>query len=407
MRPSPFDSGNTRDPQPDPGRSAPGRRRAVAHRSTPARRPPAEPHDPPPAADPSSAVGPPSPEAAKSPLDRYAVATADEPVRIPSWMREPEVEHELTRSERLRLRWGRHGGTLLGAVGVLLVLVLVGGLALGGFGLVQRVARRCAAASRSGVPRRRARSPADRRQWQQPRPLFVATPAEPPYAEAGGGRACRRRPSSNRAVHRDAGRGPRWRRCARRWSRVGSTVSDALRGSGARSSPLLAPARPANGVRRRPDRRQPFCGYASRGSPSRPSGTGSSTYAARRPGHHGLPVHHGRGRHADCWRSPREFVWVVPVRPVASRRRTRRARQLVTLRDKAVWQVPYPDDVPTSSGRGPLAQLGAGRDPPERRTAPSAVDGGAARRSSGSPNRCTRHGSPAVPTPGSDVYDEI
>ncbi|MFJ8685211.1 hypothetical protein [Micromonospora wenchangensis] len=88
------------------------------------------------------------------PPGRAAVATADEPVRIPSWMREPEVEHELTRPERLRLRWGRYGGTLLGAVGVLLVLVLAGGLALGGFRSFsgRTTVRRC---SPVGTARRR------------------------------------------------------------------------------------------------------------------------------------------------------------------------------------------------------------------------------------------------------------
>lgn len=57
--------------------------------------------------------------------DRFAVAAADEPVRLPSWMAETGSEQELTGAERRRLTWARHRGKL-GAgflVGVALLLV--------------------------------------------------------------------------------------------------------------------------------------------------------------------------------------------------------------------------------------------------------------------------------------------
>ncbi|WP_406036800.1 hypothetical protein OG799_20425 [Micromonospora sp. NBC_00898] len=66
-------------------------------------------------------------------------APAEEAVRIPDWMRQPEEEHELTRGERLQLGWERHSGKLLGGLAVLLVLGLFGFLGAAGYGFVQKV----------------------------------------------------------------------------------------------------------------------------------------------------------------------------------------------------------------------------------------------------------------------------
>jgi hypothetical protein len=72
-------------------------------------------------------------------VDRLLAAADDEPVRIPEWMRQPQEEHPLTRSERVRLGWERHSGKVLGGTGGLLVLALFAVLGTIGHGVFERV----------------------------------------------------------------------------------------------------------------------------------------------------------------------------------------------------------------------------------------------------------------------------
>lgn len=67
--------------------------------------------------------------------DRFAVAAADEPVRLPSWMAEAGSEQELTGAERRRLTWARHrgklgAGFLVGVAVLLVALTIVVGVAV-------------------------------------------------------------------------------------------------------------------------------------------------------------------------------------------------------------------------------------------------------------------------------------
>ncbi|WP_446213211.1 hypothetical protein [Micromonospora sp. IBSANI012] len=67
--------------------------------------------------------------------DRFAVAAADEPVRLPSWMAEAGSEQELTAAERRRLTWARHrgklgAGFLVGVAVLLVALTIVVGVAV-------------------------------------------------------------------------------------------------------------------------------------------------------------------------------------------------------------------------------------------------------------------------------------
>ncbi|MFC0006190.1 hypothetical protein [Micromonospora siamensis] len=68
-------------------------------------------------------------------------ARADAPVRVPDWMRQPEVEHELTRGERLRLRFHRYGGKALIALIGAVALALIGFVGAAGYGFVGKVER--------------------------------------------------------------------------------------------------------------------------------------------------------------------------------------------------------------------------------------------------------------------------
>ncbi|SCE63852.1 hypothetical protein [Micromonospora mirobrigensis] len=68
-------------------------------------------------------------------------ARADAPVKVPDWMREPEVAYELTRGERFRLRFHRHGGkALIGLIGAV-ALALIGFVGVAGYGFVGKVQR--------------------------------------------------------------------------------------------------------------------------------------------------------------------------------------------------------------------------------------------------------------------------
>ncbi|RZU74047.1 hypothetical protein EV384_2487 [Micromonospora kangleipakensis] len=64
---------------------------------------------------------------------------AEEPVRVPDWMRQPQVEHEVTRAERLRLGWERHSAKLLAGVAALLVLGLFAVVGTVGYRFFEKV----------------------------------------------------------------------------------------------------------------------------------------------------------------------------------------------------------------------------------------------------------------------------
>ncbi|MER7332422.1 MULTISPECIES: hypothetical protein [unclassified Micromonospora] len=73
-----------------------------------------------------------------APFDPYA-AQSEEPIRVPSWMRESEAERVLTRSERFRLGWARHSGKLLGGIAALVTLSFLAVVGTIGFGVYERV----------------------------------------------------------------------------------------------------------------------------------------------------------------------------------------------------------------------------------------------------------------------------
>ena len=111
-------------------------------------------------------------------------APADEAVRIPDWMRQPEQEQELGRADRLRLGWELHSGKVLGALGLLLVVGFLGFLGTAGYRFVDKVHRGDVVL---GVPTRPTAA--------APRPLdadgnilgvFVGTPAAQ-FAEGEAG----------------------------------------------------------------------------------------------------------------------------------------------------------------------------------------------------------------------------
>ncbi|GAB3145776.1 hypothetical protein GCM10027290_26270 [Micromonospora sonneratiae] len=68
-------------------------------------------------------VGSPIPPAGS---EAPTVATDDEPLRVPSWMHEPEVQQPIGLGDRVRLAWERAGGGLLLVVSITLAVGLVG-----------------------------------------------------------------------------------------------------------------------------------------------------------------------------------------------------------------------------------------------------------------------------------------
>ncbi|MEV0809485.1 hypothetical protein [Micromonospora sp. NPDC050200] len=310
--------------------------------------------------------------------DPYAVATADEPIRVPSWMREPETEHELTRGERLRLTWETHSGKVLGAVVALVALALVTLLGIGGVSFVQRVRD-----GESPIPGRAAtRPPAPRPTDESGNSLgpYVATPAESfaegeaaivlPAARATGPFTAKQVTDGLAAVKRAMVEG----RLAPRMLRGEPDLFLAQLAPDARDDIRADLADGAN------------LGYATRITDEADPGLkpGESVRARGTLEYRATTVSDG----VRVLEITTRHIWVYPFDLWLPQQYPPGA-ELVTVRDQVVWQLPHPDDVrPAARGlwidtadvtlqnascaaleHGYLAL--AGKEPLRRRTAPA------------------------------------
>ncbi|MFC8617419.1 hypothetical protein ACFT9M_13555 [Micromonospora purpureochromogenes] len=274
---------------------------------------------------------PPSTPAARDP---YAVASADEPIRVPSWMVEPETEHELTRGERLRLTWETHSGKVLGGVVALVALGLVTLLGVGGVGFVERVRD-----GESPIPGRAAgRPPAPRPTDESGNSLgpYVATPAEAfaegeaaivlPAAKATGPFTAKQVADGLAAVKRALVEG----RLAPRMLRGEPDLFLAQLAPDARADIRADLADGAN------------LGYATRIADGADPGlnAGESIRARGTLEYRATTLANG----VRVLEITTRHIWVYPFELWLPQRYPPGA-ELVTVRDEVVWQLTHPDDV--------------------------------------------------------------
>ncbi|MGW4501506.1 hypothetical protein ACWENR_23190 [Micromonospora sp. NPDC004336] len=256
------------------------------------------------------------------------------PVRLPDWMRPPESEHQPTGLDRPRFFWARHNGPLTIGLGLALALLMVAG----GAWWVDRVAdgyREATPARPAGATPEQATdaTPGPTSAVGTPRDHFAGTPAAAfpvgekaivlPPARATG-------PFSTSQVRAalDSVRRALIESRLDLHMQVGDT------------EPFLALLAPDARERLRPSLDNGrMLTFATR--------TGSQVRVADDPRARGRIAY--RATSADGIRVlevTTEFVWAYPFDVV---RRAPAGAGVVAVRDRVVWQVPYPADVVASS----------------------------------------------------------
>ncbi|MGS2614635.1 hypothetical protein ACVCAH_08910 [Micromonospora sp. LZ34] len=284
-------------------------------------------------ADPAAGALPPTgqPAAATTPHGDAggAVQFAETaPVRLPDWMRPPESEHRPVGLDRVRFAWARHNGALVVGLGIALALAMLAG---GGW-LVLRTADgyRTAVASPTQSP-----TPLPSSAVGMPRDLFAGTPAAS-------------FPKREDAVVLPAAtaQGPF---TAAQVRAALESVRAALVQSRLETNMLVGDVEPFL-ARLAPDARKQLRPHFEDGS--------FLHYATRMESRSGWEFDiRAQGRIA--YRATRiegirllevttEFVWVYSF-DVA--RKAPPGAGLVAIRDRVVWHVPHPSDVP-AAGRG-------------------------------------------------------
>ncbi|MEU1360987.1 hypothetical protein ABZ356_14230 [Micromonospora zamorensis] len=262
---------------------------------------------------PTDPVEPPPPPAAVSQVN---------PVQLPEWMRSSQTEHQPTGWDRVRFFSARHNGALLVGLGLVLALLMV----VGGMALVGRITGGGgASASASPTP------PLSR--VGEPRDLFAGSPAASftPAEEAV------RMPAAK-------GTGPFSESQVRtslesvRKALVQSRIDTSMfMGDPEPFLRLLAPD--AREQLRSDFSNNSFLRYATRmASPSEwePGARADGRVSYRATKANGIRV----------LEVSTEFVWAYPFDVDL---RAPAGASVVALRDRVMWQVPHPDDVPASA----------------------------------------------------------
>ncbi|MGC4812347.1 hypothetical protein ACLQ29_17630 [Micromonospora sp. DT228] len=255
------------------------------------------------------------------PAPRTPVAEVN-PVRLPEWMRSSQTEHQPTGWDRVRFFSARHNGAVLLGLGLALALLMVAG----GVVLVGRVADgvRVAASASPSLPVSRVGEPQD---------LFAGSPA----ASFAPGAEAVRMPAAK-------GTGPF---SAAQVRTALESVRKALIQSRLDTSmfmgdpePFLKLLAPDVRERLRTDfTSNAFLRYATR--MASPSDWEPGTRADGRVSYRATEANGIRLLEVST-----EFVWAYPFEVD---RRAPAGAGLVAFRDRVVWQVPHPDDVPASA----------------------------------------------------------
>jgi len=266
---------------------------------------------------PTDPVAPPPPAAAVAEVN---------PVQLPEWLRSSQTEHQPTGWDRVRFFSARHNGALLIGLGLVLALLMVGGGAV----LVSQVADGVRA-SASASPTPSPTPPLSR--VGEPRDLFAGSPAASfaPAEEAVRMPAAKGTGPFTAAQVRNALESVRK---ALLESRVDISMFSGD------PEPFLALLAPDARERSREDfTNGSFLRYATRmASPSEwePGVRADGRVSYRATEENGIRL----------LEVSTEFVWAYPFDVDL---RAPAGASLVALRDRVVWQVPHPDDVPVSA----------------------------------------------------------
>ncbi|MEV4122214.1 hypothetical protein [Micromonospora sp. NPDC049645] len=259
------------------------------------------------------------------PSPPVAVAEVN-PVQLPEWLRSSQTEHQPTGWDRIRFFSARHNWALLLGFGLVLTLLMV----IGGVVLVGRVADGVSA-SPSASPTPSPTPPLSR--VGEPRDLFAGSPAATfkPGEEAVRVPAARGTGPFTAAQVRTALESVRKALIESRLD-ISMFMGD--------PEPFLALLAPDAREQLRPDfSNNSFLRYATRmASPSEwePGARADGRISYRATEEKGIRL----------LEVSTEFVWAYPF-DVDSRAPA--GAQVVALRDRVVWQVPHPDDVPAAA----------------------------------------------------------
>ncbi|MFK4243472.1 hypothetical protein ACI2KV_11380 [Micromonospora chokoriensis] len=262
---------------------------------------------------------------ADPPPPPVAVAEVN-PVRLPEWMHSAQTEHQPTGWDRVRFFSARHNGALLLGFGLVLALLLVGG----GLVMVDRVADAVRAGT-PATPTPSATPPVSR--VGEPRDLFAGSPA----ASFVPGEQAVQMPAAKDTGPFTAAQVRTALESVRKGLIEGRLDTSMFTGD---PEPFLKALAPDAREQLRSDfTGNSFLRYATRmASPSdwEPDVRADGRVSYRASKENGVRV----------LEVSTEFVWAYPFDVDL---RAPAGASVVALRDRVVWQVPHPDDVPASA----------------------------------------------------------
>ncbi|MGW0217475.1 hypothetical protein ACWDXH_24090 [Micromonospora chokoriensis] len=256
-----------------------------------------------------------------------AVAVAEvNPVRLPQWMNSAQTEHQPSGWDRVRFFSARHNGALLLGIGFVLALLMVGG----GLVMVDWVADGVRAGT-PATPTASATPPVSR--VGEPRDLFAGSPA----ASFAPGEQAVRMPAAKATGPFTAAQVQAALESVRKGLVESRLDMSMFMGD---TEPFLKVLAPDAREQLRSDfTGNSFLRYATR--MASPSDWEPGVRADGRVSYRAIEENGVRVLEVST-----EFVWAYPFDVDL---RAPAGASVVALRDRVVWQVPHPDDVPASA----------------------------------------------------------